>query len=112
MVADAQLRHALDTAYAHFDGRRAVAPRVLQQVPYHPAEQAWVAAHGDRLALELSVLITRTLLGREREQIHLLVRFPPLHDVEAAGQQKLVDQRVELGDVVLDITLALAVSAL
>src|SRR6266446_1589163 len=37
MVADAQLDRALGAAHAHVDGRRAVAPRVLQEIPDHPA---------------------------------------------------------------------------
>src|SRR5206468_1857105 len=37
MVADGELRLALGAAHAHFDGRCAVARRVLQEVPDHPA---------------------------------------------------------------------------
>src|SRR5439155_4241492 len=112
MVADVNLRRARGAADAHFDRRRSVASRVLQQVPHHPAQQARVSTDRDRLALELGLLIARTLLARERQQIYLFVRFPPLHDVQAAGQQNLVDQCVEFGDALLDISLALRVRAL
>jgi hypothetical protein len=71
MAADTQFRPAPGAANAHFDGRRPVAPGVLQEVPDHPAEQARVAAHGNGLALELDGLVTCTFLARECEQINL-----------------------------------------
>src|SRR2546427_7327563 len=106
MVTDAQLGPALGAAHAHVDGRRAVASRVLQEIPDHPAQQARVAAHGDRLTGELCLLVARALFARKREKIYLLVRFPPLDGVQATSDQNLVDQRVELRDVLLETALA------
>src|SRR5262252_6311538 len=67
MVTDTEFRSALGAANAHFNGRGTVAPGVLQQVPDHPTEQAWVPAHCNRLALELDLVVTRAFLTRECE---------------------------------------------
>ena len=55
------------------------------------------------------MLVARTLLAGEREQVDLLVRLPLGDGVEAAGEQDLVDQRIELRDIALEIELALGV---
>src|SRR5262249_13553019 len=105
MVADTQFRPAPGAANAHFDGRRPVAPGVLQEVPDHPAEQARVAAHGNGLALELDGLVTCAFLAREREQINLFIYVQSLHYLQATGQQDLVDQCIELSDVEFEVML-------
>src|SRR5688572_3411422 len=51
------------------NGRQTVLARVLQQVADHPPQQARIAAHGDRLAVELDAFVARALLGGEREQV-------------------------------------------
>ena len=67
MIADTEFRSALGAAHAHFNGRGTVAPGVLQEVPDHSTEQAWVSAHAHRLPLELDLFVARAFLTREGE---------------------------------------------
>ena len=89
-------------------GAGAVAARVLQQVADRRGAAAWHAVHRQRSLLS-SVGIqlgagARAFLGRQAGEVHGLdgadVGFP---GVEPAGQQDLVDQLVELGDVARDL---------
>src|SRR5438132_204991 len=89
-----------------------MAPRILQEVPDHPTQQAWIAANRDRLTIERRLVVARAFLGREREEIDLLVPVPRFGRIQATGGQDLVDQRVELGDVLLELALALGVDVL
>ena len=77
-----------------------IAPRVLEQVAHQAAQQQAVALDGDRLAARLEVVV-RGLLGGERQQVDRLAALEAGHGLEAARQQDLLDQLVELGDVAL-----------
>jgi hypothetical protein len=56
--------------------------------------------------VQLGAVVARGLFGREREQVDFLPGLARLHRVEPAGEQDLVDQGVELGDVLLELKLA------
>ncbi len=66
----------------------------------------------DHCALELGVVIAGAHLGGKRQEIELFGRHSFGHGVEPAGQQDLVHQPVELGDVLLEANLALRVGGI
>src|SRR5262249_35342065 len=111
-VADGKLNAFARTSHAHLDGRRAVALRVLEEISDQTPQQSRIAAHDDRPAIELNALVAGAFLCGEREQVHVFLSLETFHRVEAAGEQDLVDQRVELGDVLLEAGLALRVGVL
>ena len=79
---------------------------VLEQVADHPAQQARIAPQRNRLAFELDAFVARALLRREGEQVDVF-RGKGFLRVQAAREEDLVDQRVELGDVLLQLAAAL-----
>ena len=68
-----------------------------------------VAVHRHRLSLDAAILVARAFLGRERDQLDALAHIETLGRVEAAEQQDLVDELVELGDVSRQLRPALRV---
>src|SRR5207237_1173465 len=64
-----------------------MAPRILQEVPDHPTQQAWIAANRDRLTIARRLVVARAFLGREREEIDLLVPAPRLARIRATRRR-------------------------
>jgi len=79
MVADPKHRGGVAASHLDLDRRLAVTLGVLQQVAHHAPQQARIAAHHDGVAVERAVLVVGAFLGRERQQVDLLV------DLEAAA---------------------------
>jgi hypothetical protein len=89
------------------DRAAAVAARVLEQVAQGAAQQPLVAVD-HRLAFGIDRRIDpRRLLGGDGEQVDPVAMQRILGTVEPAGEQHLLDQRVELGDVAVDLGLEL-----
>ena len=84
------------------DRRRAMLAGVLEEITDHPTQQARVPLDRGRLAIELDPVVARALFGGEREHIDRFHREGFL-GVQPAGQQDLVDQGVELGDVLQEL---------
>src|SRR2546426_4987186 len=107
LVANADLR----TTHAHPYRRLAMAPGILQKVADHAAQQPRLALYRDGFAFQRCLFVARAFFRGERQQID---RFGLLHafrSVEPARQQDFVDQRVELGDVLLELALAARLGA-
>ena len=99
--ADLHARRAL-VLEVDADLAAAVATRVLQQVAQRAPQQAFLAVHGRGRALDLRV-DARALLHGQREQVDVLEVRGLGRGLEAAGEQHLVDEAVELGDVGVDL---------
>src|SRR5437867_6642750 len=111
-IADRQLRAVPDAGDAYLDRRSAVALRVFQQVADHPAQQPRIAAQGEWLAVELGVVVASAFFRGKREQVHTFIGFQLLQGVKAAGKQDLVDQRIEFGDILLQLGFSLRLGVL
>src|SRR5262249_12804460 len=101
-IADSQARPVAVGPHADIYRRRAVALCVLDQVAHHAPQERAVAEHGHGLTADRAMLVAGGLLGRERKEVHLLAPVQALDRIEAAGEQDLVDQCIELGDVALE----------
>ena len=57
------------------DRRRAVAPRIVDEIADQPPQQPRIAAHERRRAVETAALHARAFLGEQRQQVDLLDRL-------------------------------------
>ncbi len=87
-----------------------MASGVLEQVANHPPQQARIAVHDARRACDLDV-VAGGFLGGERESGRPARSRRAIDGVEAAREQDLVDERVELGDVALERSFARGIDA-
>ena len=106
MVGDRELGVAVAARDADRDRRLAVTLRIFEEVADHPAQQRRVAAHRHGLAFEAAIRVVRAFLCRERDEVDRLIDVELVGGLEPAGEQNLVDQLVELGDVALELRLA------
>src|SRR5215471_21538936 len=72
-VADGKLHAFAHASHSHPDRRRAVALRVLEEIADQTPQQSRIAAHDDRLAIELNALVAGAFLRGEREQVHVFL---------------------------------------
>ena len=79
-----------------------MAARIVEQIADQPAQQPGVAVERDRLTGQHALLVVGAFFRREPEQIERL-DLQGRRGVEPAGQQYLIDQQVELGDVAREI---------
>jgi hypothetical protein len=75
-----------------------VAVRVLEQVTNHAAQESRVATHDGGLSRNFGAH-TRGLLGSDGEQIHRLHGRGRRTRVETRREEKVLDQRIQLADV-------------
>src|SRR5262249_50304115 len=90
----------------YFGGWLAMEFRIFQEVADHSTQQHRVPAYDDWLCFDATIVISRTLLDRERGQVDVLVNIQLLGGVEAADEQDLVHELVELGDISLELSFA------
>jgi len=98
---------ALTAVHHHRDLAGAVAARVFQQVAQGPAQQLGHTAHLQRIGARAHVQVgvhAGAFLGGQANQVHQLHgAHIGLARIEAAGQQDLVHQLVQLCDVAQDL---------
>ena len=99
MIGDVEQGAAALASNVDFDRAVAgMAAGVFQEIADQPAQQQPIALDGDRLTAGLGVVM-RGFLGRQRQQVEGLVPVEGGQRLEPAGEQDLVDQLVELGDI-------------
>ena len=100
-VADFQRGESLGTTNQQRHLTGAIAPRIFQQVAHHTSQQ--LGYTGDQHAGNLHIqgrLGAGAFLGRQTDQIHRFYRTQVrLFCVEAAGEQDLINQLVQLTNV-------------
>src|SRR6185295_10123036 len=81
VIGDQHCRLAIGAAYVHRNRRHAVLLGVVEE-----------AAHHHRLAGNGAMLVARSLLGGNGEQIDVLAPVHSVHGIEPTGEQDLIDQ--------------------
>ena len=108
MIAYGEARRAAFGQNLGDHGRSAMAQRVLHQVSHQPRQKLRIAVNDRRHAADPDP-VARAFLGCECEQVDRLDALQPLGMIEAAGEQYLLDQRVEFTEILDDLVLRLVV---
>src|SRR5262249_54226061 len=103
LVADAKHPAVVPCLQADLYWRSPVAFGIHDEVANHAPQQHRIPPHQDRLSFDAAAFVSSAFLGREREQIDLLGIVQMLDGVKPTGEQYLVDQQVELGDIFLEL---------
>ena len=113
VIGDQHCRLTIGAAHLDHDRRHAVLLGVVEQVAHHPLQQPAIAAHHHRLAGDGAMLVARSLLGGKGEQIDILAADPAACTASSRLESRICSiEAVELGDILLQVRLALGVLAL